>query len=575
MTSTIATTTNGASATTTSPATGHRPTDRSTAEQTQDPGTGTPPQRSASRSEHRPTLQEVAASVRGRPPGGPNLVPIWREVVGDLETPVSAFLKVVGDRPGFILESVEGGARMGRYSFIGTAPFATVVFDDGQMRAERDGVPETIPAPDPLVALGNLLAAYRSEHVAGVPRFLGGAVGYLAYEAVRAFEPRVGEAAGPGLAMPDGHFMLFDSLLVFDHIERSIRAVSHVHLDDVVAGDAGTGAGGSESLAAAYEAATGRVDDLVAALGGPTPRLTSGRPPLDGPVSARGTSNTTPERYREIVERAKAYIGAGDIFQVVLSQRVDVPTNAHPFTIYRAVRRVNPSPYMFYLNLGPYQIVGASPEQLVRLEGRTMTNHPIAGTRPRGATPEEDAALAAELLTDEKERAEHIMLVDLGRNDVGRVAAPGSVHVPRLMEVETFSHVMHLVTVVEGTLADEYSALDALRSCFPAGTVSGAPKVRAMEIIAELETDRRGAYAGAVGYIDFAGGMDTAIALRTLVYRDGVASLQAGGGIVADSTPDGEFAESFQKMRALVRALELAEEMTRAGEPGAGEDGTR
>ncbi len=514
---------------------------------------------------HRPTLAEVAAATRNRPPGGPNLVPIWREVVGDLETPVSAFLKVVGDRPGFILESVEGGARMGRYSFIGTAPFATVVFDRGQMTSERDGAPETVPAPDPLVALGDLLAAYRSEHVAGVPRFLGGAVGYLAYEAVRAFEPRVGEATGPGLAMPDGHFMLFDSLLVFDHLERSIRAVSHVHLDGE----------GSPPLEAAYAAAARRVDDLVASLEGPTPRLASGRPPLDRPVSARGTSNTTPERYREIVERAKAYIGAGDIFQVVLSQRVDVPTNAHPFTIYRAVRRVNPSPYMFYLNLGPYQIVGASPEQLVRLEGRTMTNHPIAGTRPRGATPEEDIALAAELLADEKERAEHIMLVDLGRNDVGRVAAPGSVHVPRLMEVENFSHVMHLVTVVEGTLADEYSALDALRSCFPAGTVSGAPKVRAMEIIAELETDRRGAYAGAVGYVDFAGGMDTAIALRTLVYRDGVASLQAGGGIVADSTPDGEFAESFHKMRALVRALELAEEMTRAGEPGAGEDGTR
>jgi anthranilate synthase component 1 len=262
-----------------------------------------------------------------------------------------------------------------------------------------------------------------------------------------------------------------------------------------------------------------------------------------------------------MVETAREYIAAGDIFQVVLSQRVDVPTAVHPFTIYRALRTINPSPYMFYLDFKDHQIVGASPELLVRLEGRTVANHPIAGTRPRGATPAEDEALAHDLLADEKERAEHVMLVDLGRNDIGRVSAPGTVAVPKFMEVERYSHVMHIVSNVEGQIAEGLTGLDALRACFPAGTVSGAPKVRAMEIIAELETDRRGPYAGAAGYVDFSGGMDTAIALRTMVVKDGVVSMQAGGGIVADSTPEGEFAESLHKMRGPLRAIELAEEL--------------
>jgi anthranilate synthase component 1 len=274
-----------------------------------------------------------------------------------------------------------------------------------------------------------------------------------------------------------------------------------------------------------------------------------------------------------MVERAKEYIAAGDIFQVVLSQRVDVPTSAHPFTIYRALRTINPSPYMFYLDFLDHQIVGASPELLVRLEDRTVTNHPIAGTRPRGATPAADDALATELQLDEKERAEHIMLVDLGRNDVGRVAAPGTVRVPQLMGIERYSHVMHLVSHVEGELDAGLTGLDALRACFPAGTVSGAPKVRAMEIIAELETDRRGPYAGAAGYVDFAGGMDTAIALRTMVVKDGIASMQAGGGIVADSTPAGEYAESHHKMRGPLRAIELAEDLEASDdERGTGDD---
>jgi anthranilate synthase component 1 len=291
------------------------------------------------------------------------------------------------------------------------------------------------------------------------------------------------------------------------------------------------------------------------------PPLPHGGEPVETPAEARCQPNTTPEHYRAMVERAKEYIAAGDIFQVVLSQRVDVPTPAHPFTIYRALRTINPSPYMFYLDFVDHQIVGASPELLVRLEGRTVTNHPIAGTRPRGRTEEADEALAEELLADEKERAEHIMLVDLGRNDIGRVSTPGTVRVPRLMTIERYSHVMHIVSNVEGELVDGLTGLDALRACFPAGTVSGAPKVRAMEIIAELETDRRGPYAGAVGYVDFAGGMDTAIALRTMIVKDGVASMQAGGGVVADSTPEGEYAESYHKMWGPLRAIELAEEL--------------
>jgi anthranilate synthase component I len=386
-----------------------------------------------------------------------------------------------------------------------------------------------------------------------LPRFTGGAVGYLSYEAVRVFEPRVGEAAGPGLGLPLGNFMLVDGLLVFDHLARTIKVVSHVRLD------------GAGDLDARYREAAAKIESLVARLRRATPPLPRGGAASPTPLVDRARPNTTPERYRAMVERAKAYIAAGDIFQVVLSQRVDVETPSHPFTIYRALRTVNPSPYMFYLDFEDHQIVGASPELLVRIEGRTVTNHPIAGTRPRGATPEEDLAHERDLLADEKERAEHIMLVDLGRNDIGRVSRPGTVRVPNLMSVERYSHVMHIVSNVEGELEPHLTGLDALRACFPAGTVSGAPKVRAMEVIAELEVDKRGPYAGAVGYVDFAGGMDTAIALRTMVVKDGIASMQAGGGIVADSTPDGEYAESHHKMRGPLRAIELAEDLEAVG----------
>jgi len=512
------------------------------------------PTPTARRGEPTPSLDEVR-TLAARYRGEATTLPIFRETMADLETPVSAYAKIQRGRPAFLLESIEGGERLARYSFIGADPLAILTLADGLARIDgRNGAGEQ-PYADPLAEMARFLAPYRAPELPelALPRFNGGAVGYLSYEAVRAFEPRVPAATGPGLGLPDASFMLVDSLLVFDHLARSIKAVAHLPL------------AGPEPLEIAYARTVERIDALVARLRGPMPPLPRGGNPVDEPVVDRARPNTTPERYRRMVERAREYIAAGDIFQVVLSQRVDVPTPAHPLTIYRALRTINPSPYMFYLDFLGHQIVGASPELLVRLEGRTVTNHPIAGTRPRGQTAEEDAALAEELLADEKERAEHVMLVDLGRNDVGRVAAPGTVHVPQLMGIERYSHVMHIVSHVEGELAEGLTGLDALRSCFPAGTVSGAPKVRAMEIIAELETDRRGPYAGAAGYVDFAGGMDTAIALRTMVVKDGIASLQAGGGIVADSTPDGEYAESYHKMRGPMRAIELAEELERDG----------
>jgi anthranilate synthase component I len=495
----------------------------------------------------RPSLDEVAAFVASD--ASVRAVPIYKEIMADLETPVSAYLKIRGEGPSFLLESIEGGERLARYSFIGADPIAVLTLHDGVATLDERGERVTSAYDDPLIPLGNLVAQFRSPTMEQLPlpRFTGGAVGYLSYEAVRAFEPRVPAAPGPGLDLPDGMWMLTDALLVFDHLARTIKAVAHLRVD------------GAEPLEASYEQAERRIDELIAKLHAPSPALPSGGPLLPGTPEERQQPNTTRERYLEIVKRAREYIAAGDIFQVVLSQRIDVPSSAHPFTVYRALRTINPSPYMFYLDFIDHQIVGASPELLVRLEGDTLANHPIAGTRPRGATDEEDAANARDLLADEKERAEHVMLVDLGRNDIGRVSAPGTVHVPRFMEIERYSHVMHIVSNVEGTIFEGLSGLDALRACFPAGTVSGAPKVRAMEIIAELETDRRGPYAGAAGYVDFSGGMDTAIALRTMVVKDGVVSMQAGGGIVADSTPEGEYAESLHKMRGPLRAIELAE----------------
>ncbi|MCE7929299.1 MAG: anthranilate synthase component I [Dehalococcoidia bacterium] len=479
----------------------------------------------------RPTLDEVREIARR---GEGNLVPVYREVAADLETPVSAFLKVREGPYSFLLESVEGGERLARYSFIGTQPYRVLKTGEGN---EYSG--------DPLVPLEQELARFKAVPVAGVPAFTGGAIGYVAYDAVRHFEPRVARPQADPLGLPEAMFLFCDSMVVFDHIHHTIKVISHCRLD----GD----------IDSAYRQAAFRIDEIAARLANPTVPLPVEETGAILRSTGQAESNVGREGYELMVERIRDHVIAGDVIQAVPSQRLARKTAVHPFNIYRQLRVVNPSPYMFYLDLGDFQITGASPELLVRVEDGVVTNHPIAGTRPRGGTPEEDERLAEELLADEKERAEHIMLVDLGRNDVGRVAKPGTVNVDSLMGIERYSHVMHIVSHVSGQLRDDRTAFDAFRSVFPAGTVSGAPKVRAMEIIAELEQERRGIYAGAVGYASFAGSLDTCIAIRTMVIKDGVAYLQAGGGIVYDSVPATEYQESMNKMRALMRAIDQAE----------------
>jgi anthranilate synthase component 1 len=480
-----------------------------------------------------PTLEEVKKLS-----GEGNVVPVYREIVADLETPVSAFLKINRDGYSFLLESVEGGEHLARYSFIGTEPYK-ILATKGE-----DGT-------DPLPLVAAEMQKYCIAPVEKLPKFCGGAVGYLSYEAVTRFE----ELPSPEkdrLEVPESLFMMVDTLLVFDHVTHKIKVMSHVSLDGDV----------EES----YRAATEKIDNLISRLNGPvtpTRHLNGSAIPA---AETRPSSNFTREEYKAVVEKIREYIVAGEVIQVVPSQRLSQPTTAAPFDIYRALRTINPSPYMFYFDFKDFHIIGASPEILVRVEGGTVTTRPLAGTRPRGKTPAEDIALENELKADEKERAEHIMLVDLGRNDIGRVSEPGTVVVSELMDVERYSHVMHLVTNVQGKLRKEMNAFDALRACFPAGTVSGAPKIRAMEIIAEVEPEKRGPYAGAAGYFSFTGDMDMAISIRTMVLKDGIAYTQAGGGIVYDSEPDTEFEETMNKAGALLNAITQAE---RAGS-GAG-----
>ena len=478
---------------------------------------------------YRPTLDEVKAMT-----GQGNLVPIYREIEADLETPVSAYLKVARSPYSFLLESVEGGEKLARYSFIGTDPYK--ILKTGRGTAEG--------AVDPLIPIKAEMDKHKLIPTPELPRFHGGGVGYLAYDVVRYFEPRLKEPPQDTLGLPESVFMFTDTLLVFDHLAHTIKVVSHVFLDGDVEG--------------AYRDAVAKIERMV-------DRLTTA---LEFPRSLKVDPSTagqpvessfTQAEYEGAVDRAVEYTHAGDVIQVVPSQRLRRKTDAHPFQIYRALRSINPSPYMYYLELGDVHIVGASIETLVRAEDGVIVTHPIAGTRPRGSTPVEDAALEEELKTSEKQRAEHIMLVDLARNDVGRVSIPGSVHVPDLMYVEKYSRVMHLVSHVEGRLKPELNAYDALRACFPAGTLSGAPKIRAMEIISELEGDKRGPYGGAVGYFSFSGNVDTAIVLRTAVIKDGVAYVQAGGGVVADSTPTDEYEETLHKAGALLRAIDKAE----------------
>ena len=473
---------------------------------------------------YHPTLAEIKNTKWDG-----NLIPVYREIVADMETPVSAFLKINRGGNSFLLESVEGGQRLARYSFIGTEPY-------------RDFTIRAKDKTDPLKIIAAELHKYKAVPLEGLPRFSGGAVGYLGYETVRRFEDLPSPANDP-LNLPEGRFMFVDTLLVFDHVTHKIKVVSYVKLDG--------------EIDKAYQQAAAKIDDLIDRLQQPCPhkKAVKNKPAGNNQL----TSNFTRENFEAAVEKIKGFITAGEVIQVVLSQRLAQPTDLPPFEIYRALRTINPSPYMFYLDFNDFQIVGASPEVLVRVEDGNVMTRPLAGTRPRGKTTEEDLRLEKELRNDEKERAEHIMLVDLGRNDIGRVSQPGTVAVSELMDVERYSHVMHLVTHVQGKLRHDMDAFDALRACFPAGTVSGAPKIRAMEIIAEMEPDNRGPYAGAVGYFSFSGNMDMAIAIRTMVVNKGVAYIQAAAGIVYDSVPQLEYEESLNKARALLKALEQAE----------------
>ena len=475
-----------------------------------------------------PSLEEVKGMA-----GKGNLVPVYRSINADLETPVSAYLKVARPPYSFLLESVSGGERLGRYSFIGTDPYRVI----------KTGADQPGGQVDPLTLVQAEMDQYQLIPVADLPRFHGGAVGYVAYDAISYFEPRVPAMPADPQGLPESVFTFVDTLLVFDHIRHDIKVVSHVRLD----GD----------VERAYAEATKKIDDMVQRLAQPL-ELPPGSAP-DSKIPEQVRSNFTREEYGAAVEKCIEYIYAGDVIQVVNSQRFSRKTDAHPFQVYRSLRSINPSPYMYYLDLDGFQIVGAAIETVVQVQDNIAATHPIAGTRPRGRTTEEDHALEEELKTSEKQRAEHIMLVDLGRNDIGRVSVPGTVEVTQLMDVERFSHVMHLVSHVEGRLKPELTPYDALRSCFPAGTVSGAPKIRAMEIIAEVEGEKRGPYGGAVGYFSFSGNMDTALVLRTGIYKDGTMYVQAGGGIVADSVPEDEYQETKHKSGALLKAIDLAE----------------
>jgi anthranilate synthase component 1 len=493
------------------------------------------------------------------------VVPVYRRLTGDTLTPVSAFCKIQEGEWSFLFESVVGGERVGRYSFLGAGPFRTFEARGNKTRT-RDGNGPWVEAEhaDPLRVLEEMIAEYRAPHLPGLPRFCGGAVGYAGYDTVRYVE-KLPNAPLDDRNLPDLCFGFYDRMVIFDQAAKTILVIAHAMLGKRAEGTEVS----EDQLQQAYKDACDRADQLVERLHHGTadiqltdinPRPSSPNPESRSPIpDPRFQSNFTRPQFEAAVEKVREYINAGDAFQIVLSQRFHTETRAKPFDIYRALRVVNPSPFMFYLRAGEVTLIGASPEIMCRVDNGVITNRPLAGTRRRGATPEEDAALAEELLADPKERAEHIMLVDLARNDVGRVAELGSVRIGDLLTVERYSHVMHLSSTVIGKLRPGLTAFDALRASLPAGTLSGAPKVRAMEIIDELEPHRRGPYGGAVGYVDFSGNMDTCIALRTMVLLGQTAYVQAGAGLVADSVPASEYEETVNKAMSLLRAIEVAE----------------
>jgi anthranilate synthase component 1 len=495
---------------------------------------------------YKPTLEQVEALASQG-----NLIPIYRDLPADMETPVSTYLKLQDEGPCFLLESVSGGEQVARYSFIGVRPRGLITTVGNEVFLSTEGhsrIMQLSDGHDPLTVLQAEMARYKPVRLAELPRFIGGAVGFMSYDAVRRFEQLPDENPDP-LKLPEAAFMIAHTIVVFDHARQRLQVVANA---DLTKSDART----------AYRRATARIDEVVARLNSPLPET----PPSIDHAHNGLESNFSKAEYQGIVNKAKEYIAAGDIFQVVLSQRLSRRTSAHPFSVYRALRMHNPSPYMVFMRFPggvsslPLHIISASPEMHVRLEEGEAELRPIAGTRWRGGTVEEDIALAEELLGDDKERAEHVMLVDLGRNDLGRVCEYNTVKVKELMVVERYSHVMHIVSDVRGRIKPDFDAFDLLRATFPAGTVSGAPKVRAMEIIDELENVRRGLYAGIVGYIGYDGNMDTCIAIRTAVMQGDTVHIQAGGGIVADSDPQREYEESWNKAAAMAEAVEYAEQ---------------
>ncbi len=474
-----------------------------------------------------------------------NLIPVYREIIADFDTPVSAFQKLGRVENAFLLESVEGGERLGRYSFLGCDPFLLMTASGNEVNQQGStGEVTEFNEADPLGVIARLLGRYAPAPVDGLPAFYGGAVGYVGYDAVRYFE-KIPRRAASDLRLPDVAFMFTGALLVFDHLKHKIKIVVNVRVDE----------GGT------YEQAIAQIDELINRLRQPLAyRPLSELSSFNRP---RFQSNVDQSDFVAMVKKAKEYIKAGDIFQVVLSQRFEKKIKVEPFDIYRVLRTINPSPYMVYLKLNDLVLAGTSPEPLVKVEGSRVITRPIAGTRPRGSTNEEEKRLEQELLSDAKERAEHIMLVDLGRNDLGRVCLAGSVKVEELMAVEKYSHVMHMVSTVGGTLTEDKNAFDALKACFPAGTVSGAPKIRAMEIIDELEPTCRGPYAGIYGYFGFGGNLDCGITIRTITIKGNKAYVQAGAGIVADSVPEKEYEESVNKATALLAAIDMADKAQR------------
>ena len=488
----------------------------------------------------KPSLEEFKQKAKSG-----NLIPVYKEILADLDTPVSAYMKIRGGEYSFLLESIEGGEKWARYCFLGCDPSVVVITKGRTLTLIENGKREQrqIESGSPLSAVKEILARYQPVHSAGLPRFSGGAVGFVSYDMVRFFED-LPEQTVDDLDVPDSQFIITDTMLVFDNVSQTIKIVSNAFVE-------------GNDLDVMYENTIQKISALEEKLKTPLVRGSA----LDGGVEAPLSfeSNIEEGNFKQAVKRIKEYILEGDAIQVVLSQRLKFAINCNPFDIYRALRTVNPSPYMYYLEFGELQVVGSSPEVLVRLEDDKVEVRPIAGTRKRGKNEEEDNELEKDLLQDKKELAEHIMLVDLGRNDLGRVSEISSVVVDEQFTIERYSHVMHIVSNVKGILKKDLDCFDVLAAAFPAGTLSGAPKIRAMEIIDELEPTRRGLYGGAVGYISFSGNMDTAIAIRTLLIKDKTAYLGVGAGIVADSVPQSEFEETMNKGRALLKAIELAE----------------